>query len=139
MAFKIVGSLMGQYAPVIVKDIYLTDAEGGVEGRLYKLASGRWTKAATTGEALAVCIKAAAGGTNVLGTMELVKTGDILEGTVTGTPDDAFGPGLTVANLDANGSNIDATKVADGHITILSEDTVAGTVRCTVAKCFTAV
>ena len=138
MALKIIGSLHGNYHGRIIEDLYMTDSEAAVEGRGYYLYSGRWTKSATTAAVEAVCVKDADAGTNVKAVMELVKPGDIIEADYTGTADAAFLPGLTAANLDANGANVDATKVANGHLRILTMDTASKKVTMVAHKNFCA-
>jgi len=139
MAVKVVGSLIGYYHPVIIDNIYMTDSEAAVEGQAYYLASGRWTKSATTTAVEAVCLKAVDAGTDVLAIMEMVKTGDILEADYTGTANAAFLPGLTVAILDANGANVDSATVTGGHLRLLSKDTNALKVRMVANKNFTSI
>jgi len=128
MAIRVAGSIIGTYHPVVKSDIYVTNSEALVEGRAYYLSSGRWTKSATTAAIEAICLKAADAGTDVLAIMELVKTGDILEADYTGTADAAFIPGLAVAVLDANGSNVDAATVTGGANVLMSKDT--GKLKC---------
>lgn len=139
MALKVNGSMIGNYHPVIVDDIYMTNSEAAVAGQGYYLASGRWTKSATTAAVEAVCLKSEDAGTNVLAVVELVKTGDIIEADYTGTADAAFLPGLTVAVLDANGANVDAATVTGGHLRILSVDTGALKCRMVANKSFTSI
>lgn len=122
MALKIIGSILGNYHGKFVDDIYMTNSEAAVVGQGYYLASQRWTKSATTAAVEAVCIKAAAAGTDVLAVMELVKPGDIIEADYTGTPDAAFLPGLKLAVLDADGANVNAATVTGGHLRILKKD-----------------
>lgn len=128
MAIRVSGSIIGTYHPIVVSNIYVTDSEALVEGRAYYLSSGRWTKSATTAAIQAICLKAEDAGTDVLAVMELVKTGDILEGDYTGTANAAFIPGLQVAVLDADGSNVDAATVTGGLNVLLSKDT--GKLKC---------
>lgn len=137
MALKIVGNMLGNYHGKIKDDIYMTDSEAAVVGRGYYLSSGRWTKAATTNAIEAVCIKAATAGTNVYGTMELVKAGDIIEADYTGTPNVAFLVGLSLAVLDANGENVDSATVTGGHSVIVSKDTTNTKVQIVPRKTFT--
>jgi hypothetical protein len=122
MALKHNGSICGEYRSQYVTNIYMTDSEAGVVGQGYYLASGRWTKSATTAAVEAICYKATALGTNVLGYMELIGPGDIIEADYTGTADAAFLPGLTVAVLDANGANVASATVTGGHLRILTKD-----------------
>ena len=124
MALKIIGSILGNYHGKFVEDLYMTDTEAAVVGQGYYLASGRWTKSATTAAVEAVCVKAAAAGTDVLAVMELVKPGDIIEADYTGTANAAFLPGLKLAVLDANGANVDSATVTGGHLRILKKDAV---------------
>lgn len=121
---KVVGNYFSRYDPKIVTDIYMTNALAGVEGAAYNLTSGRWALAATTEAIDAVCIKASTGGTNVFGTMEIVKPGDILEADCTGAKDAAFLKGLRVGVLDATGLLINVATVSGGHLVVLSHDTV---------------
>ena len=121
---KVVGNYFSRYDSKIVSDVYMTDSLAGVLGAAYNLTSDRWTLAATTEAIDAVCVKASTGGTNVLGTMEIVKPGDIIEGDCTGTVDAAFLKGLRVGVLDATGLLIDVATVSGGHLVVLSHDTV---------------
>lgn len=123
MALKIIGNMNGNYHGKIIDHLYMTDNEAAEVGQAFYLSSGRWTKSATTAAIEAICIKASAGGTNVLGVMELVLPGTIIEADYTGTANAAFLPGMALANLDANGKNVDATKVADGHAVVYKMDT----------------
>jgi hypothetical protein len=122
MALKHNGSICGVYRSQYVTNIYMTDSEAGVVGQGYYLASGRWTKSAATAAVEAICYKATTLGTNVLGYMELIGPGDIIEADYTGTADAAFLPGLTVAVLDANGANVASATVTGGHLRILNKD-----------------
>lgn len=137
MALKIVGNILGNYHAKVVENIYMTDSEAAVVGRGYYLSSGRWTKSATTAAVEAVCIKAASAGTDVLGTMELVKVGDIIEADYTGTPNAAFLPGLKVAVLDSDGANVNSATVSGGHLIILEKDTTNTKVRMVAQKTIT--
>jgi len=138
MALRIIGSILtGASRDKFIDNIYMTDSEAAVAGRGYYLASGRWTKSATTAAIEAVCVKSADAGTDVLPIMAVVKTGDIIEANYTGTADAAFLPGLTVAILDSNGDNVDAATVTGGHGVILEKDTVGLKVRMIVKKNFT--
>jgi len=132
MSARIIGSLVGNYCSRLVSDIVMTAAEVGTAGSAYYLASGKWTKSATTSPVEAVCIKGCvAGGTPI---MELVKVGDIIEADYTGTPAGAFVVGLKVGVLDANGANVDAATVTGGHLIVLAKDTVAETVQMIAQK-----
>lgn len=133
MALKIVGSMSGPYHPKIVDNIYVTNSEELVAGRAYYLSGGRWTKAAAGSAIEGICIKSASAGTNVLAVMEIVKPGDILEADYTGTPVQAFQPGLIGVTLDSNGDKVDAT-VTTGHGVLLSVDSVKGTCRFIARK-----
>jgi len=138
MALRVVGSILtGASRSKFVDNIYMTDAEAAVVGTAYYLSSGRWTKSATTAAIEAICVKAADAGTDVLTTMEIVKTGDIIEADYTGTANAAFLPGLTVAVLDANGINVDAATVSGGHVVILEKDTVGLKVKMIARSNFT--
>jgi len=137
MALKVIGSMIGNYHPKIVDDLYMTDAEAAVAGRGYYLSSGRWTKAATTAAVEAICLKDATAGTDVQAVMEIVKTGDILEADYTGTPAAGFEAGLTAAVLDADGENVDATTVTGGHLRLLNVDTTNSKVQMVAYKTFT--
>ena len=139
MALRNTGAniVTGESRSKFVDNIYMTDSEAAVKGRAYYLSSGRWTKSATTAAIEAICVKAADAGTDVLTVMELIKTGDIIEASYTGTADAAFLPGLTLAVLDANGDNVDAATVTGGHGVILEKDTVGLKVRMIVKKNFT--
>jgi len=139
MALNVIGSLIGEYHPKIVSNIYMTDSEAAVVGQGYYLASGRWTKSATTAAIEAICIKSAAAGTDVLPVMEMVKTGDIIEADYTGTANAAFVPGLTLAVLDANGANVASATVAGGHLRLLSKDTANLKVTMVANKNFTSI
>ena len=123
MTLKIVGNKFTDHRSVVVEDIYMTNALAGVLGAAYNLTSDRWTLAATTEAIDAICIKASTGDTDVFGTMELVKPGDIIEGDCTGTVDAAFLKGLRVGVLDATGLLIDVATVSGGHLVVLSHDT----------------
>jgi len=129
MAIRVATSIIGVYHPLVKSDIYMTDSEAAVEGTAYYLSSGRWTKSATTAAIEAICLKSADAGTNVLGIMEIVKTGDVLEADYTGTADAAFVPGLTVAILDTNGANVNAATVTGGANVLMSKDTAK--LKCT--------
>lgn len=122
MALDLIGSIYGDYHSKYVTNIYMTDNEAGVVGQAYYLSSGRWTKSATTAATEAICYKATTGGTDVLGYMELVKPGDVIEADYTGSANAAFLPGLTVAVLDANGANVNSATVSGGHLRILTKD-----------------
>jgi len=121
----------------IIDHFYMTDAEAAVVGRAYKLTTARWTKAATTDRIYAICIKATVAGTDVLGTMALVKSGDIIEADYTGTADAAFIEGLELAVLDANGDNVDAATVTGGHLVVINKDAENKKVKCVALKNFT--
>jgi hypothetical protein len=137
MALKIVGSLFGYYHAKYVNNIYMTDSEAAVEGQAYELSSGRWTEANGTDRIQAVCYKATDAGTNVLGFMELVKPGDIIEADYTGTPDATFLPGCESATLaNADGTVIDAADVTGGHLILLNVDTTNKKALCVATKNF---
>jgi hypothetical protein len=136
LAIAVVGNYFGRYDPKIVTDIYMTNSEAGVLGAAYNLSSQRWSLAATTEQIDAICVKASTAGTDVLGTMEIVKPGDILEMGYTGTPNAAFIKGLKLATLDAAGLLADATAVTAGHLVILYKDTTDTKVRCLATKHF---
>ena len=138
MSMKVIGNMSTiGYKGRIIDHLYMTDSEAAVEGRAYKLSTRRWTKAATTDRIYAICVKAASAGTDVLGVMEIVKAGDIIRSTYTGTADAAFVPGLEAGVLDANGDNVDAATVSGGHIIVLAKDTVNSTVDFITTKNFT--
>jgi hypothetical protein len=137
MALKIIGNIHGVYSPVIKDDIYMKNNEAAAVGQAFYLSSQRWTKSAANKPVEAICIKATAGGTNVFGVMELVKSGDILEVDYTGIPDAAFIPGLTAAVLDADGKNAASATVAGGHLLILEKDTTNTKVKMLARQNFT--
>lgn len=139
MGLKLIGSINGLYHSKFIENIPMTDSEAAVAGRGYYLSSGRWTKSATTAAVEAICVKDAAAGTGVVTVMELVKAGDIIEADYTGTPDAAFKPGLTVAVLDANGANVNAATVTDGHLRLLNVDATNKKVQMVANKNFTAI
>lgn len=138
MAIKIIGNINGEYKQRIVTNIYMTNSEDAVEGKAYKLSSQRWTEAKGTDRIYAVCIKSETAGTNVYGTMSLVRDGDILEADYTGTPAATFIPGQETATLgDADGSVVDASDVTNGHLVVLEVDTFHAKVYCIATKHFT--
>jgi len=137
MALRVIGTMVGTYHQRVVSNIYMTDSEAAVAGQGYYIASGRFTKAATTSAVQAVCLKSMDAGTNVLTVMELVKAGDIIEADYTGTADAAFLPGLTLAVLDANGANVASATVTGGHLRLLEKDATTLKVRMIAGKNFT--
>jgi len=124
MALKIVGNISGFYTQKLLNTVYMTDSEAAVVGTAYKLSSNRWTKAVDADRIYAICNKASDAGTNVLGNMELVKVGDIIEADYTGTADAAFIVGQELCSLgDADGANVDAADISGGHLIMLEKDT----------------
>ncbi len=119
MALKVIGSINGMYHAKYIENIAMTNAEDPVVGQGYYLASGAWTKSATTAAVEAVCVRA-----STPPVMEVVKAGDIIEADYIGTPDAAFKAGLSVAILDANGANINSATVTGGHLRVLNVDPV---------------
>jgi hypothetical protein len=138
MALKIIGNLStGNFKSRIVDNVYMTDAEAAVQGTAYKLSSGRWTEAVGTDRIYAIATKSIDAGTDVLGVMELVKDGDIIEADYTGTADATFLPGCESATLgDATGASIDSSDVTSGHLVILKKDTTETKVQCIATKNF---
>jgi|GEM_PF-2431125 len=138
MSLKLIGNILyGDYHSKYVDNIYMTNDETSVVGQAYKLSSGRWTEAVGTDRIYAICYKATTGGTDQLGYMELVKTGDIIEADYTGTPDAAFLAGCESATLgNADGSTLDASDVSSGHLSLLSVDTANTKVQCIAVKNF---
>lgn len=120
--------LGGTSVPIVT--LTMTDSEAAVAGRLYKMTSGRPTKCTGSDTAVAyLCLESKNAGTNVTAQFEPILPGVVYEGSYTGTPDAAFVAGCLVADLDANGDNIDAADVTNGSLTVLSKDTTAATAR----------
>jgi len=138
MALRIVGNVNhGLLKTREITNIYMTDSEAAYAGRAYKLSSGRWTQAVGTDRIYAICIKATDAGTDVLGCMEMVKPGDIIEADYTGTADATFLPGCESATLgNATGASIDSSDVTGGHLTILEKDTTNTKVHVIAVKNF---
>lgn len=137
MALRIISNVSGNYHMKVIDNVYMTDAEAGVAGSAYKLASGRWTLAVGTDRIYAICFKATTAGTDVLGFMEMVKDGDIIEADYTGTANAAFLPGCESATLgDATGATIDSSDVTSGCLVILEKDAVNTKVQCVATKNF---
>jgi hypothetical protein len=136
MALRIIGNVNhGTLKTREIKNVYMTDSEAGYAGRAYKLSSGRWTQAVGTDRIYAICFKATTLGTDVLGYMEMVKPGDIIEADYTGTADATFLPGCESATLgNATGASVDASDVTSGHLSILEVDTTNTKVRCLAVK-----
>lgn len=136
MSLKLIGNMFtGDLHSKFISDVYMTDSEAGTVGKAYKLSSGRWTEATGTDRIYAICYKATSAGTNVLGYMELVKPGDIIEADYTGTPNAAFIPGCETATLgNATGASVDSSDVTGGHLAVLSVDTTNEKVQCVAIK-----
>jgi hypothetical protein len=137
MALKIVGNISGFYTQKVLDTVYMTNSEAGVVGTAYKLSSNRWTKAVDADRIYAICRKATTASTDVLGYMELVKGGDIIEADYTGTPDAAFIVGQEACSLgDSDGLNVDAADITGGHLIMLKKDTVNAKILCIAVKNF---
>ena len=135
MSLKLIGSIFGDYHSKYVNTVYMTDSEAAVVGTAYKLSSNRWTKAVDADRIYAICYKATAAGTDVLGYMELVKPGDIIEADYTGTPDAAFIVGQEACSLgDSDGANVDAADVSGGHLLMLNLDSANTKIQCVAVK-----
>lgn len=135
MMLKLIGSIYGDYHSKYIDTVYMTDSEAAVVGTAYKLSSNRWTMAVDADRIYAICYKASAAGTNVLGHMELVKPGDIIEADYTGTPDAAFIVGQEACSLgDADGANVDAADISGGHLIMLNKDATNAKIQCVAVK-----
>ena len=135
MMLKLIGSIYGDYHSKYIDTVYMTDSEAAVVGTAYKLSSNRWTMAVDADRIYAICYKASAAGTNVLGHMELVKPGDIIEADYTGTPDAAFIVGQELCSLgDADGANVDAADISGGHLIMLNKDATNTKIQCVAVK-----
>lgn len=138
MALKIIGSINGHYHAQLIDTIAASTGGALETGQGCYLSSNAWVKADTNKNLEGVCIKAAAAGATPV--VELVKAGDIIEGDYTGTAGASFEIGLTTAVLDANGKNVNAASTAnDGHLRILSQDTIGLKVKMVANKNFTTI
>jgi hypothetical protein len=125
--------LGGTGVPLVT--LTMTNSEAAVAGRLYKMTAGRPTKCTGTDTAIAyLCLEAVTAGTDVTATFEPILPGIVYEGSYTGTPAGGFVAGVLLADLDANGDNIDSADVTNGSITILSKDTTNTTARIAFNK-----
>ncbi len=122
MAHKIIGSIIGTYHPKLSTGFVAADT--CTAGYPYYLSGGQWTLSTSTLNIDAICIDGSSAGDYPV--MELVKAGDIVEASYSGTAStSALYAGITTAALTTAGGNVSSTALATGgHLKILSIDTV---------------
>lgn len=107
--------------------ILATNSEAFVRGEALKIVTGRWTKA-TNGVAIAgFSNQALAAGTDQPLEVILAREGDWFEAPYTGTPDATFLPGMTIADVAADGLSVLSSDVTGGPFSVHSVNTAKST------------
>lgn len=124
-----------------VKQFTMTNGEAAVKGRMYTVTAGRLTKAtAKASDVMLIAEESLPGGIDVNVRASYVAPGDVFRANAIGTKHASFTVGITLAEMDANGENVNwalgtaSTPVAAGALTVLHINEADSTVEVVFNK-----